>query len=743
MAPPIVKRYLISLERNVWLGLLVWLIVTGIAAVIAMQPQPARRLTYKGLGQLAFRTPPPAFTSTGADIQQQSRILSLSSLLARPILERVRDKLKWTDQEVIQIIQSGQFRIIFPDEGKPKGKGGGDTSNNTGLSSPSRVITLEYNDEKSPTRVILVLDAFMQEMVRYNKSQNALQLQGRIDALKERLAQAQNELTKAEEKFYSFISKDGSDLLAVQDGSLFSGITSSQQQQREIKLILKDIEGQIASLTKQLGLNAKQAYTSSALSADPIIGDLRVRILDNELQMERLKQDLRPEHPSIVKLEKDKKVNEQLLQQRAQEIIGKDGILVQLPKEIRQDSNLDPARQQLANQLVSLQIQRDGIKEQLLSVVKNEKELKQQYEKFPTKQIQQAKLVQGVEFQRVIYQNILTALVDAQSAEAESVSSLTIAQKAELVPNPLPNIKKVNKIIIILAGASAGLVLGAGAIFLLSVIDNRLHSASEIQDTLASREISILGQIPWMNSPEGLLDPILIDGDPLQLAFYERLRSNIRRIKSDSSVIILVTSVEPGEGKSVTAYNLAIAAAHAGKRALLIEADLSGGSHSLAPELGIVTNTQTGLEPLRYYADRNNSITLVPEVENLYILPSPGPQRQSAAILESNELQLLIKDARGRFDVVILDTPSVSISNDAFLLEPLTDGILLVTRPSISRGKRLIEAIDQIIEAELPLFGVVINGIEELTVSPDNNVQKKKIKSDYRQEPSEESKVEV
>ncbi len=741
MAPPIVKRYLISLERNIWLGLLTWLTVSGIAVLVAMQPPPVQRSSFKGQGQLTFRTPPPAFTSTGVEIQQQSRVLSLSTLFARPVLEKVRNRLKWSDQELVGVIQNRQLNVIFPEESKATKPSAGETTNSN-PTSPSQVITLEYTDYNSPSRATWVLETFMKAMVEYIRSQNTRQLRDRIDGLKERLAQTQKDLTKAEEKFYQFITKDGSDLLAVQDGSLFSGITNSKQQQREIKLILKDLEGQINSLTKQLGLNPKQAYTSSALSADPIISDLRIRILDNELQLERAKQDLRPEHPTIVRLKKETKVNEELLKQRAQEIIGKDGILVNLPKEIRQESALDPARQQLANQLVSLQVQRDGITEQLASIIKTEQELKQQYEKFPTKQLQQARLVQAVEFQRVIYQNILAALVDAQSAEAEAVSSLT-AQPAEIVPNPPGKTKAINKIIVITAGVTAGLILGAGVILLLALADNRLHSPQEIQEALAAQEITLLAQLPWLHSPEGLEYPILVNEDSLHLAFYERLRSNLRRLKPESSIIILVTSIEKGEGKSVTSYNLAIAAAHAGKRALLIEADLT--EESLASSLGITTNAQNGLEPLRYYADRNNSIMLVPQVENLYILPSPGRQRQSAAILESSELKILLKDVRSRFDVVVVDSSSLSISNDALLLEPLTDGLLLVTRPGVTRSNLLKEAIDQMVEAEVPLLGAVINAIEEMTVTTStlDREESRASASLFQEENSEQSKMKV
>ena len=184
------------------------------------------------------------------------------------------------------------------------------------------------------------------------------------------------------------------------------------------------------------------------------------------------------------------------------------------------------------------------------------------------------------------------------------------------------------------------------------------------------------------------------------------------------SKVVMISSISNEEGKSATAYNLAIASAQAGKRTLLVEADLR--SPSKAQWLEVVPDPRSNLEPLRFYQNRGDAISLVPGVANLYLLPSIGPQRQAAAIIESSELRLLLKDARGRFDMVIIDTPSLSRCNDALLLEPLTDGLVLVTRPGTTRSSLLNEAIDQLSDADVPVLGGVINGVEDLVAAtPD------------------------
>ncbi|WP_013323793.1 GumC family protein [Gloeothece verrucosa] len=725
MAPPIVKRFLISLNQNKWLGIFVIIASMGGAVVFAMlPPPPPPKPVYQANGRLDFRTPPPSFTTAGAAIQQQNRAITPEVLMAPRVLESVAKKLQLTDEQIIDI-RDNKLKIILPEttaQAANKNQNQNQSTPNQNQaqnSSPTQGITLEYTDEQSATRAELILQTFMNEMIDYSRWLNTAQLREKIAALNKRLGQVQQDLTKAEKQYYDYISQQGTDLIAVEDGSLVTAITNSQQQRRQIQLGLQEIQGQIDNLSKQLGLTPQQAYTQTVFSADPILANLRANLLNTELQLERLQRELRPEHPTIIQLLKEKQVNETLLQQRALELIGKDGVLAPLPGEIRKESNLDTGRLQLANQLLALDTQRQGLLRQLASVMSTERELQKKYKEFPQKRLKLTPLQQAMEFQKTIYNNVLNSLTDARAAESETESSLVISQEPFVPPIKPYKAPQKNVPLIILAGAGIGVFASAGVIFLLAMIDDKLYSPQEIRDALTEREVLILGQLPLienLNSDEPR-EAILLEEDySTYLPFYERLRSNIRRFGSASSKVIIVTSIINEEGKTANAYNLAIASAQAGKRTLLVEADLRSPSKSSI--LQVNPDPESGLEPLRYYAARTEAISLVPAVENLYILPSAGPQKRAAAIIESSELQLLLKDARGRFDMVVIDTPSLSKCNDALLLEPLTDGLILVTRPGITRSSFLSEAIEQLAEAEISVLGAVINCVENL-VTPE------------------------
>ncbi len=723
MAPPIVKRFLISLNEHKLIGSLLFLLITGISVVIASQQAPVKQQdpSFKAIGRLSLSNALPTFTVAGQELQIQGESINLTTLLSPQVLQYVVNRLRddgynFSIGKIQDIITKKKLVINLPDPAE-----GGST----------RLITLEYKDKTSPSEVRQVLVVFMEELVAESYRINTSQLQTRISNLEGRLEIVQADLTEAEKKFYEYITSEGVSLISIQTGSLFGGITSAQQQQRQLQVVLAGISAEIKTLEEQLGLNPKEAYTSSALSNDPIIANLRAQILQSELQLELFSNDLRPEHPTIIELKRQKAANEKLLEERAQEVIGDDDIFEPLSQNIREAMNLDVSRAFLANRLVALQSERDALQQQLDSVTNIETNLKKQYELFPEKQIKQARLIQEVQSQRILYQTIFAALTDARSAEVEADSSLSIAQTPFLVPVPTRQQERLNPLLIIAMGALLGAISSLGLIFLLATLDERLHTPEELRGALAERGIPILGELPVVQSltSSGQRIPIILDSHSEYIPYFERFRSNIRRFEAENTKIILVTSISNGEGKSVSAYNLAIASAYAGRRTLLVEADLRDKNPCSRQYFGIDPSPEVADNPLSYYdlhphgrdSFQDDMIKRVPEIPNFSIVPSPGSQQQAAAIIESGEMQAFIKYARTQYDVIILDTPSLDSCNDALLLESFADGLILVSRPGITQKNLLSTTIDEFLEAELPLIGVVINEVESLGVRMDLN----------------------
>jgi capsular exopolysaccharide synthesis family protein len=700
MVPPFVKRYLIALERHKWAGLASFILVSGISGVMAaLQSPPAE--VYQSRGVLTYSTPPDTFSATGAALQQQGQAVTEEILLSENVLQLAMQRLANQQITVDPEAILAATRVSIDSPTTAEGTAPKETTT-AGLR-----ILISYQDDNQE-QVAAVTNVLMESMVEQSRQFNIQQLNRIISNLNQILPKVDRELREAEQKLQLYVQREGTAIQAAESGSLLQALTSSQQQQRQLRLEISGVNAQLQSLQSRLGLTPDEAYTASALSADPILADLRVKIYQADQQKQLLAKTLRPDHPSMVELQNQLDSFENLLQQRVSEVIGGGNAApLQAGRTIRQASSLDPARQMLATNLVTLQTQREMLQQQLTNLARSEQELRREYASIPNKQLEQQRLQQQVNLKQTFYDQIQARLADAKLAQEETVGSLVVVQpaQAELVPQA-----SLNSFVILLVGSGVGVVVGAGLVLLLGSLDATFYTLEDVQTALRQEEVPILGVLPIL--PEAEQIPVLEQAESPYLEFYERLRSTVRRVGGGNALkVILLTSTIGGEGKSTTAYNLAIASARAGKRTLLIEANLRAPSQVSAFQR--VMDPEGIVEPLRYYGDLSDCIRLVPAIENLYVVPSVGPQRHAAAILESSEMRRLLEDARGRFDLVILDTPALNRCNDALLLEPYTDGMALVTRPGYTEEGVLNETVQAFIESEqLRFLGAIINAAE-------------------------------
>ncbi len=701
MALPIVKRYLVALDRHKWAGLAGLALVMGLSGVAALQPAPPT--SYASRGLLSYVAPPVTVSQTSTALQQQAQVLTEEALLSDFVVETA-----------VQLLQAQQIQLDVRTlrrnasvEINPQSGDEDRDDRDENLQGLRILVTYQDSNNKTAQAAVAVL---MQAIVEQSRLFNTQQISRIIENLNQLLPKVTQELRLAEGDLERYIRVEGPTIQAAEDGQLVGAITGSQQQQRQIQLDLATIAAQIRSLETRLGLSADQAYTSSALSADPIIADLRIRLYQTEAQMQIYARTLRPQHPAMLDLKNQQQAYEELLQQRVTEVIG--GNVQAAPLRnvdtIRQESSLDPARQALANTLVGLQTQRETLEQQLAALVVAEQQSRQAYSAIPNKQLEQSRLEQQVILKRNFYDQIQVKLADVRLAAEETVGSLVISQPPQ---TELATESSRNSLVILLVGSVVGLLVGGGLVLLLDSLDATFHTLQDLQAALRRQEVPILGLLPLLPAELEVEElPLVLEADSPRAEPYERLRGNLRRpVGSKAIKVVLLTSLVSGEGKTVSVYNLAIASARAGKRTLLIEADLR--SPSQAKALQVEPAIDSLQEPLRYYDKAE--FNLVPTIENLYVLPSPGPQRQAAAILESSEIKRLLEEVRGRFDLVVIDTPPLSRHNDALLLEPHTDGLILVTRPDYTEDGLLTEAIDQFIESDnIQFLGAIINGID-------------------------------
>lgn len=699
MVTPLLKRYGLALDRYKWAGIAVFLGVLGVSSLFALQPPPEEE--YRSEGVLVQNSPVVSFTTTGVELQQQGQgIITKDFLMADILLDRVAQQLNSQGLQITpeEIRRNTTINIRTAD------------SDNQGGVLQSVNVSYIADDPQAAEAVLSVL---FQGMVELSRVTNRARLGTIISALNERLPDIEAELRQAEQALEAYDRLEGPAIQAALDGSLLSEISNSQNQRRQNLIDLAGIDAQMQSLQAQLGLSPEAAYASSALSADPILAQLRANIYEAESQLQVLSQELRPAHPTMIELQRNLNAYDQLLRERAAEIIGGGGRFNALPSAevIRQNSNLDPARAELANQLVNLKTQRDALITQQQVLAQSEQQLREAYARLPNKQLERDRLAQQVALKRALYDQVQAKRIDAQAAEAETVSSLSVASPPSTDPIPAEG---MNPVVVMLIGALLGLGLGGAVVYLLDMLDPTIRIYEDLDELFEEQDIPLLGLLPGVNPRRG--QPVLIT-DPNHPCndLYERLRSNLLISGSEMNGgktprAIVVTSTMAQEGKTTTAYNLGIASARAGKRTLILEMDFRNPTQ--ARRLGVQPDEQALIEPLLYYGGRlSDPIQMVPNISNLFIAPGIGPQRNPAAVLESSEINRFLSDAKARFDLVIIDAAHLTASNDAILLEPKTDGLILVSRPGYTQRSVITTMLEQLDEKEdIRVLGAVVNG---------------------------------
>jgi len=197
------------------------------------------------------------------------------------------------------------------------------------------------------------------------------------------------------------------------------------------------------------------------------------------------------------------------------------------------------------------------------------------------------------------------------------------------------------------------------------------------------------------------------DADPSLVEQFKRLAAALLHAERDrQSRVIMVTSAVPGEGKTLTALNLALVLAHSyRRRVLLIDADLRRPRLSEAVSGTVADGLGEALK-----ANDNRKVSIMQLTDWLTLLPAGRPDPEPLSGLTSPRMQHLLEEASERFEWVIVDTPPIAAAADASLLCEMVDLTVLVVRAGQTAYPAVRQAIDAI--GRDRIFGVVLNGVD-------------------------------
>jgi capsular exopolysaccharide synthesis family protein len=648
-----------------------------------------------GAELLYLRYTPPVFVSIGQMIVSIKLNISQGSLYTEEL-----GNFLGTQAALMQgseVVQRARDRVLNQNPGmvvpvKPP-------LLNVSVLAKTTIFVLRASGE-NPEYTKAYLQACMEEYINLKKQMVARTSDTTIAGLTEQVMRLEPELQKCDEEMQSFLSTNDASLMEQASGlggyltSIYQRLADAQAEADLLQTMTLDQnllleQGRSAAMPSASGYSSGNGILvnaglegQSGLFAPTTIGSEYLAI-KQQIQLlnadsNRFAEFLKPKHPQMVALNLE---------------IDKLGRVLDIYRQ-QSIEQLEAKKSALSLQITNLESQTRLRGRENLEITRKAA----QYERLKAK----AARVQS------LYDQLLATLQTLDVNKEISPESVTIYEAAtDAVPD-----KTLFKKGMIVAGVF-GLGLALVILLLLDRVDDRMNSFTELEELF---DETVLGQIPRerKQGKTGIIPALQPDDQrhPFVEA-YRNLRSSLLYMAAAEPRprTLLVTSSVPGDGKSVTAANLAITMAMGGSRVLLVDADLRKGS--LHTRLNVENNTGV-TEVFLQGADWRQSVKET-AVKNLSLLPRGATTQRSSEFFIGPTMEQFLKDAGREYDYVLIDTAPVMAADDVTSLAPRVDGVIFVVRAEFTSARVAHAALNMLYQRKANVLGLVFNSVHVST----------------------------
>jgi capsular exopolysaccharide synthesis family protein len=531
-------------------------------------------------------------------------------------------------------------------------------------------------------------------------------LDSQITKYERRLAVVENELQtfQSEKQIYSL---DGSAELMLKDLTDYEGIYYVNIAELEVA------QERVSYLRGQLSDSEKALMQEITNTNNPMIVALRGKIAELEAQKIQQMVDEGWEETSL----QSRDFNRRIAEMKSNLTTITESLI------LSGWSEEDPfaASQEIFNKIVEQEVEVHASRSRADEYKKLVDRMSGRLTNLPIQTLQYARLERDLKLNESLYLTMKQKYEESRITEAGQMGKVRILDPALVADKVKPN-KKFNLAI----GLFVGLGLGLGYAFLREFLDNTVKAVEHLE----RKGLTILGIIPDMlggNAKTAVKKAALPSKggtdfkrrlityeDPKSpiSESYRSLRTNIsyastidKKIKS-----LLISSSQPGEGKSTTTANLAIAFAQLRKKTVLVDADLRKPvqhnvfGHPRGPGLSeFLIGQVTDLE----------SIIHDTKVENLSIITAGGLPPNPSELLGSEAMSKLVDRLEREYDMVLFDSPPIVAVTDASMISGELDAIALVVKAGQTERSAVDRALDTIKNVKAPLIGAILNGASQ------------------------------
>lgn len=589
------------------------------------------------------------------------------------------------------------------------------------------------------TEVVAVVKAVAEAFKEYHEEtimRGAQTMRRQIENWRDELL---TQLGSDERRLEEFREKNSLIDVESEGVNLVNRLSTLKESLSNLEVELEEYKGRVKFLQEQL-TDARKAGPTAGVHVSPTryLEMIKGRIFDFDLEKTAFLAtgNYTENHPQV-------RHTEALLSR------GKEALSAEIM------SILDSTANQYKTEVAGLEARRE-------TLLKQQELLNQQLKKLPALQQQ----VQEIIRRKNIAEELAVFL--SRRYEEARIAALDAPEVAEIVSVPFQAVKLIsNKVRVALAGVVLGFLLGIGLAFLAESLDTSIATIATFEETFnlpvlavvpfiqsdqretveAGEGLSpirailtwlgrfsamtrnwssfIYGRQQLLHSPHGIeLAPLYTPKSPVTEA-YRTLRTNIEfYMHQTGAKVLMITSANIGEGKTITTANLGLVLAQLGRRVLLVGADLR--KPKLFAQFGIPR--ERGLsdvllgeldwhDALKGMADiavgkmASEDVFLAPGLDNLSIITCGTVAPQPSEWLSLPSAQQFVQETAAEFDVVLIDVPPVLPVPDAMIVGRIVDGAVLVYKVGQTAREAMRRSLQNLRNNGVNLLGFILNAL--------------------------------
>jgi capsular exopolysaccharide synthesis family protein len=283
----------------------------------------------------------------------------------------------------------------------------------------------------------------------------------------------------------------------------------------------------------------------------------------------------------------------------------------------------------------------------------------------------------------------------------------TVVSPPTRVDQPVsPSLRRV-----VLMALIVGLGTGLLAVYVLDILDDRFRSVEEMQTQLGAPVLAMVRQLK-AKSYTGLESLQLYSNpDAVESEAFRTLRTALS-LTDQPAERMVISSAEPGDGKTTILANLAVSCAQSEKRTLLLDADLRRPGLTAMLELRAAEGLSSIIRGSGNVAEMAAEHIRASGIEDLDVLPSGPRPSNPAELLSSPRFADLLGWAETVYDRILIDSPPALAASDTAVIGRLVDGVVLVVQPDKNRRRMVTRAAETLTGLKISLLGIVINRVD-------------------------------